>query len=393
MTILNKTLGLFTLIILTGCTKEEYYTQEIENSTYEKVITNYGAIGDGSTDCSGVINKLISEMPASGGVIVIPEGDFVLDKPITIDRNFITIKGINPGMRSNVDVDVNKLLGPGGGSKLILRNAPYGIHIPPMKDVNGRKNRISGVEIKDLLLSGGKSNNGTGIFVEHDNDRCHISNIIGINLNTGIKVIAADAMIIQDSWICEVANSIEMHEGIQNMISNCQLGAQPSGITCKLSNQSNLIFTNNHVYPDGVNNLVLDNCHHVNISGNNFKSFYLGILEIKGNNNLVSNNVFWMLDSENQMMGKGADYGAIRVEGDANLFSSNTIKCEWRTNVVNPVTIRSLSGTRNRYTNLLIENQQSNSVFYVNETTEIFDCVPTEKVKTDGDPSLVYIKY
>ena len=89
-----------------------------------------------------------------------------------------------------------------------------------MPNLGGLKNRISGVEIKDLMISGGASNNGIGIDVKYDNDRCRISNLIGINLNYGIRVKSADAMMIQDSWICEVQNSIEMTDGIQNMISN-----------------------------------------------------------------------------------------------------------------------------------------------------------------------------
>lgn len=117
-----------------SCTKE-YYTQNNEDQ-HEYVITQYGAVGDGKSDCSVIINKLIEDLPASGGVIVIPEGDFVLDNPILIKKNFVTIKGLNPGMRSNIDVaNVEELFGPGGGSKLILRKAKYGIQIPKIPDV------------------------------------------------------------------------------------------------------------------------------------------------------------------------------------------------------------------------------------------------------------------
>ena len=70
-------------------------------------------------------------LPCSeGGVVVIPEGDFVLDAPIVINKHNVTFKGLNPGMRSNIDVNgINELLGPGGGSKLVARNAEAAIKV------------------------------------------------------------------------------------------------------------------------------------------------------------------------------------------------------------------------------------------------------------------------
>ncbi|MGG6497556.1 UNVERIFIED_CONTAM: hypothetical protein NY603_32010, partial [Bacteroidetes bacterium 56_B9] len=62
------------------------------------------------------------------------------------------------------------------------------------------------------------------------------------------------------------------------IIKNCQLGAQPTGITCKAQGVNKLSFLNNQVYPDGRENLVLDDCNNSVIEGNNFKSYYNGIL-------------------------------------------------------------------------------------------------------------------
>ena len=93
----------------------------------ENDITLAGAVGDGKTDCSEVINKMISELPDNGGTIVIPEGDFVLDSPIVLSKSNVVIKGLNSGFRSNIDVKDTTLVGPGGGSKLIVRNAESAI--------------------------------------------------------------------------------------------------------------------------------------------------------------------------------------------------------------------------------------------------------------------------
>ncbi len=394
--------ALFIIIIQAGCKKTviekiiEYRDSSSVNLP-EYIITNYGAKGDGKTDCSGIINNLISKMPASGGTIVIPEGEYILNNPIVVNRNFITIRGLNPGLRSNVDVGSSGLQHPGGGSKLLLGNASIGIHVPSLPDVNGRKNRISGLVIKNLLISGGQGTKGTGISIVQDNDGVRIENFIAINLNTGIIANAADAMIINSCWISECKNSIEMTNGIQNMISNCQLGAQPGGITVNVTNQENFNFTSNHVYPDGDVNLQLNNTRYANISSNNFQSYYVGMIEVNGgNSNLVSSNVCWLRipgDPARQLRGKQNDYGVIRVSGDHHLISDNSITCNWATTSDHPVTIRSESGISNRYQNIKINDVSSSRVFYVNETSEIFNSVPSSKVLVDGDPSKVYIKY
>lgn len=368
-------MGLFCLT-LASCTKE-YYTESTEEKTsIEMNIANHGAVGDGQQDCSEVINQLIAGLSASSGaVLVIPEGDFVLDNPIVINRNNITIKGANPGMRSNIDVKgISTLLGPGGGSKLILRNATAAIQIPTDQSVTG-------LEVENLLISGGTSNNGTGILMEGKNRDGRIHNIIGINLDYGIRANQSKGLAISDCWISEVKNSIELNEGEENRITNCQLGAQPAGVTCKAIAQSGLLFSGNHVYPDGTGNLVLENCDRANISNNNFKSYYTGILEVTGNSNLVNGNIFWLADAkENQLLDRGADYGVIRVSGNANMFSSNNITCEWGA-VTNPVTVNATTGTGNRFSNCLIDNIGSERVFYINAATQVYNCVPQENVK------------
>ena len=64
-------------LALISCENEE--TKLLCYGTHSEIqgdITLAGAVGDGNTDCSGVINKMIAELPAEGGTIVIPEGDF-----------------------------------------------------------------------------------------------------------------------------------------------------------------------------------------------------------------------------------------------------------------------------------------------------------------------------
>lgn len=375
---------ILSLLILSSCSLKTNNSRSPRYNNNEVVITDYGADPTGHLDCSVLINKIIANFPISGGVVVIPEGTFVLDNPIIVNRNYITIRGLNSGMRSNIDVDkLEDGSGPGGGSKLVLRKAEYGIHISAIPDVDNLKNRISGVEISNLLISGGEFNSGVGIFFEHDNDRCTISNVVGINLSTGIIANAADAMVIKNSWLCEMQNGIEMNNGIQNTISGCQLGTQPNGITCKLVRQNNLLFNGNHVYPNGKINLLLEDCSYVNITSNNFKSYYNRIIDINGDNNLLSNNIIWLTGgSKKQTSYNGDDYGIVRINGKNNFFTSSSISCTWNDSIQNPVCIKSLCGP-NKFTNLHIDNINSTRVFSVQNNDIVELCVGNKNIFID----------
>ena len=63
-----------------------------QHEVIEGDITLAGAVGDGQTDCSAIINEAIAALPAEGGTIIIPEGDFVLDQPIVVSKSNVTIK-------------------------------------------------------------------------------------------------------------------------------------------------------------------------------------------------------------------------------------------------------------------------------------------------------------
>ena len=335
-------------------------------------ITAMGAVGDGNTDCSVIINQMIANLPAEGGVILIPEGDFVLDAPIIIDRDNVTIKGLNPGFRSNIDVKPESLLGPGGGSKLILRKAEVAIQ-------TGNES-ISGLTIKNILVSGGTSNNGTGVKLLNPTENVKIDNIIGINLKQGLDISQATHMQISDCWICEVENSIKMQKGKENTVRSCQLGAQPKGITCFFEEEKKLSFEKNQVYPDGSSNLVLSQCDQAKIMNNNFKSYYVGILCVNGNQNIIENNLFWLADAVNdQLLDRGAEYGVVRILGDNNQFIQNTLTCEWT--VGNGVTVRMDEGKGNVIQNCLLNHLDSNQAIWINQYTTIKNCVPEENIK------------
>lgn len=345
--------------------------------THDKIendITLAGAVGDGQTDCSEVINKMISELPAEGGVIIIPEGDFVLDSPIVLSKSNVVLKGLNSGFRSNIDVKDTTLVGPGGGSKLIVRNAESAITVAD--------EGLSGIEIRNLMISGGTENKGVGILFEKAVSGAVIDNVVGINLVTGVEIHKATGLTISNCWICELSNSIVLNGGENNTVTNCQLGAQPTGMTCSFTDEKGMIFTRNQVYPDGKTNLLMRNCDDAEITSNNFASYYTAIIDIEGAGNLIENNMIALTGAvAHQCAYRGSDYGVVRIAGDGNRFCTNTLKCEWAS--ANGVTIRATEGMDNVFENCLISDVNSENVFLVNQYATITNCVEKEKIKNE----------
>ena len=340
----------------------------------ENDITLAGAVGDGKTDCSEVINRMISELPENGGTIVIPEGDFVLDSPIVLTKSNVVIKGLNSGFRSNIDVKDTTLVGPGGGSKLIVRNAESAITV----NADG----LSGLEIRDLMISGGTENNGVGVLFPKATTGTKIDNVVGINLLTGVEIHEATGLVISNCWICELSNSIVLKGGQNNTVKNCQLGAQPTGVTCSFTDETGMVFQRNQVYPDGKTNLLMRNCDDAQITNNNFASYYTAIIDIEGNNNLIKDNMIALTGAvAHQCAYKSSDYGVVRIAGDGNRFSTNSLKCEWAAE--NGVTIRATEGMDNVFENCLISDVSSENVFLVNQYAVVTNCVSSDKIKNE----------
>ena len=90
----------------------------------------------------------------------------------------------------------------------------------------------------------------------------------------------------------------------------------------------------NNFFPDGYSNVVMKNCTHSAVAGNQFQSFYTGMLYMEGpncSNNSVVGNTFisepapggsWNANAAQQWPD---DFGVIRVEGDNNIIAGNQI--------------------------------------------------------------------
>ena len=378
---INKFLisGLF-LMLGTSCSNDDTYAL-CDECKGQKIIdiTQFGLPTDGSTDCADLINAIIADLPPEGGTILIPEGTFRLDSPIQLTRNFVTLKGVND--ETVVPVTDAK------GSRLILGNAEYALHVAPVADIGGHKNRISGVEVSGLTLVGKADHQGTGIYVEHDNDRLHFFNIKMENMYQGVKLQGCDAITLARIDATDVVNGIEMNGGIQNMVTNSAFGSSQGGVAARISGESNLIFSHNKLTANDDWCANFTGCSRVNISDNEFTGNKMTFFELSGQNNLLSDNLFTVNQSDNQLNGKEADYGVIHVKGEYNHFTSNTINVSWSEGIENPTTVNAAEGENNRFADCTIEDKNSNQVFYISELSEVIDCGVTEeniKVKPSG---------
>ena len=341
------------LMLGTSCSDDDTYTL-CDECNVQKIIdiTQFGLPTDGSTDCADLINAIIADLPPEGGTILIPEGTFRLDSPIQLTRNFVTLKGVNDEAVTAA-ADTRE-------SRLVLGNAEYALHVAPVADIDGRKNRISGVEVNGLTLVGKGDHQGTGIYVEHDNDRLHFFNIKMENMYQGIKLQGCDAITLARIDATDVVNGIDMNGGIQNMVTNSVFGSTQGGVTARISGESNLIFSHNKLTANDDRCANFIGCNRVNISDNEFTGNKMTFFDISGQNNLISDNLFTVNRSENQLNGKEADYGVIHVKGEYNHFTSNTIQVSWSDNIENPVTVNAAEGENNRFASFTIENTSSN---------------------------------
>ena len=323
-------------------------------------VTQYGLKNDASSDCSDLVNRLIADLPAEGGVIMFPDGQFRLDSPIKVTRNFVTITGAE-------------------NTTLIVNNSEAGIHLAYVADVNGQKNRLSGVEIRNIHLVG-NDYNGTGVWVAHDNDRTQLIDVTVEKCYLGMRINGADAIVINNCTMTDVTNGLEMYGGIQNSVTDCKLGSLPGGVTCYISGESNLLFSENELSGAGENGLVVSGTR-INVSDCTVEGQCVGLFELNGDNNLISDNLFTLRNTgADQLAGRSADYGVVLVKGSYNHFTNNTIECEWNPEIENPITVSAASGDANRFSNCTITDQSSEYVFYVNESTEVLGCVDAAKI-------------
>lgn len=355
--------------------------------TGEFLITDHGAKGDNVRDNAPVINSLIAKFGASGGTILIPEGDFRINSPVIVNKNHVTIRGVNYGQRSNVDPS-SGVFAPAGGSKLILgAGVLRGIEVP----AGGPQ--IDGLTIKHLAVQG--SDGGvfqTGISVERANRWTRIHDVNCINMRKGVYVRQATQAHVDSCWLAECEAPLHLDTGSDCIVTDNSLGGQPGGVTCDIHAHQRLVFTGNVIFPDGYAGLWLTDCHNCNVSGNTITNWYTGLVQIEGNmNSITDNNISAVLAGPgwpSDPRARDGLYGLVKITGNDNVCAANTIM-SWQP--AGDTRVHIAAGDRNVLRNLTIGANASGRKIFINgnltNSTRITHCGVAAEIDLSGSAS------
>lgn len=273
------------------------------------------------SDAFDTIFDLIDAQADPGAIIIVPPGDYRLDRPALVRHDFLTIAGQGAGFQTGT--------GEGGGSRIRIEGAA-GIRVE--RDAGGP--RIRSLTVRDLLLDGQAAGDGrVGIDIQQDSDNVVLDGLAIKECGIGVALRACDAAHIRGCMVLENTACIALLGGIASIVSGNRMGAKPAGITLFAENQDRLVVSANNIFPDGYANLVLKNVRWSTVTGNQFQSYYTGLLHLEGGceHNTVSGNQFvstlgpsgsW---NDDPAVERRLDWGLVRIEGRGNLFSGNTV--------------------------------------------------------------------
>ncbi|MBB2837982.1 UNVERIFIED_ORG: inulin fructotransferase (DFA-I-forming) [Rhizobium etli] len=345
-------------------------------------VTKYPA-GNPYEDIGAVINSIIADIkrrqPVSdlndggkpGAVIYIPPGDYRLVTQVVIDVSYLKIVGSGHGFTSSsirFNVPANELrhwheVWP-GGSRVLVDTSPEaadGEAAGAAFYVKRTGNpRISSVEFADFCIDGlhfiddgsGRDdaentykNGKTGIYVGSANDSFRITGMGLIYLEHGVTVHHADALAIDNNFIAECGNCIELKGmGQASRIANNFVGAGYRGHSIFAENYGGILISSNNVFPRGASSIYFSGVVRSSVTGNRFHSFYPGMLVLADNccENLVSSNHL-LRDREPwapmQKYDNGLDdlFGLLRIDGSNNSVIANHISETIDTQYIKPI--------------------------------------------------------
>lgn len=321
-------------------------------------------------DIGAVINAIVADIKQhqskvdenSGGkpgaTIFIPAGDYHLRTQALINLSYLKIKGEGHGFTSSSirfnttpeEIEQWHEVWPGGSR--IINDLPgnqadeaQGAAILVKRSGNPR---LSSIEFENFCIDGlhfvadssGRpdventyENGKTGIYIASANDSTRITGMGLVYLEHGLTIYEADALTVDNNFVAECGNCIELRgSGQASKVSNNLIGAGYKGYSIYACNFGGLLIAANNVFPRGTSSIHLSNVTRSNITSNRLHSFYPGmlILDQGSTENLVASNHFlrehepWA-PMQNYDNGLTDDYGLIVLEGSHNSIIGNHI--------------------------------------------------------------------
>lgn len=312
-------------------------------------------------DIGAVINDIIADIKGRqpdrdakpGAAIVIPPGDYDLRTPVVIDISFLTITGYGHGFNSlsiryNVDTTGWVELNPGGSHIRVLTPASTAAFTIRREAAP----RLSGIVFRDFCLDGvsfepnqnSYRNGRTGIEVSTDNDSLHIIGMGFVYLERALVVRAADALRVHDNMIAECGSCVELTgAGQATIVSDNLMGAGPNGPTIRAENHEGLLVTGNNLFPRGRSLVELSGCVRSSVTANRMQGFYPGMMTLVDGckeNLVTANHLRRGVEGFPPFLGvsNGLDdlYGVVHVRGDNNLISNNLFAFDVPPDGLNP---------------------------------------------------------
>jgi polygalacturonase len=109
----------------------------------EADVRQYGAVGDDAADDTAAIQAAIKSLPASGGVVFIPRGTYLVSGGLAVTNANTILRGTGPGQTT-------------------IKLAPTGKGSPLLSAYAETPNALSNFQLRDLTLEGNKLSGGTG---------------------------------------------------------------------------------------------------------------------------------------------------------------------------------------------------------------------------------------
>lgn len=326
-------------------------------------------VGNPYTDLGEVINSIIADIKENqknsdlneggkpGAVIYLPPADYHLRTQVVIDISFLKIQGSGHGFTSSsIRYNVPKAewpelheLWPGGSRVMVDLDATSASTEEEAAAFLIKREgspRISAIEFSDFCIDGlhfvddgtGEINventyeNGkTGIYVASAQDSFVISGMGFVYLEHGVTIYNADALTIDNNFIAECGNCIELRGwGQASKVTNNLMGAGFKGFSIYAENFAQLLITSNNIFPRGASSIHFKTVTRSSVVGNILHAFYPGMLIMQAgcSENLISSNHF-LHDHEPwkpmQRHDNGLDdrYGLIYLEGSNNSIIGN----------------------------------------------------------------------
>lgn len=128
------------LKVNSGATALEFYDSPTVN-----IVADYGATGDGSTDDTTAFSNAISDMPTSGGTIVIPvtSSYYKITSLLTVDKPILFLGTGGVSVNPNSKVTRGARIGWGGGASAMF-----------MVDGSGTFYEETGARFENLIIDG-----------------------------------------------------------------------------------------------------------------------------------------------------------------------------------------------------------------------------------------------